>query len=84
MAHGFYREFDRRDFVKFSLAGALGVSYSGWLPRLARAAGKPRRRADEQTGRILAALDVVTSPKKLVHRGPARATTTARRTGSAR
>src|SRR5438874_9775745 len=40
MAHGFYREFDRRDFVKFSLAGALGVSYSGWLPRLAQAAEK--------------------------------------------
>src|SRR5256885_16760779 len=40
MAHSFYREFDRRDFVKFSLAGALGVSYSGWFPRLARAAEK--------------------------------------------
>jgi hypothetical protein len=40
MAHGFYRDFDRRDFVKFSLAGALGVSFSGWLPRLAKAAEK--------------------------------------------
>jgi len=40
MSHGFYREFDRRDFVKFSIASALGVSYSGWLPRLAQAAGK--------------------------------------------
>jgi hypothetical protein len=38
MSHNFYRDFDRRDFVKFSLAGALGVSFSGWLPRLARAA----------------------------------------------
>lgn len=30
--------FTRRDFVKFSLASAFGVSYSGWLPRMARAA----------------------------------------------
>ncbi len=28
----------RRDFVNFSLASAFGVSYSGWLPRMARAA----------------------------------------------
>src|SRR5688500_20361503 len=38
MSHTFFRDFDRRDFVRFSLAGALGVSFSGWLPRLARAA----------------------------------------------
>jgi hypothetical protein len=38
MSHSFYRDFDRRDFFKFSLAGALGVSFSGWLPRMARAA----------------------------------------------
>ncbi len=38
MSANFYRDFDRRDFVRFSLAGALGVSFSGWLPRLARAA----------------------------------------------
>jgi hypothetical protein len=37
MSHRFYRDFDRRDFLKFGLAGALGVSFSGWLPRLARA-----------------------------------------------
>jgi hypothetical protein len=30
--------FDRRDFLKFGLASACGVSYSGWLPQLARAA----------------------------------------------
>ncbi|MGI8982562.1 MAG: DUF1501 domain-containing protein [Pirellulaceae bacterium] len=40
MSHSFYRDFSRRDFVKFSLAGALGVSYSGWLPKLARAAAE--------------------------------------------
>lgn len=39
MSHRFYRDFDRRDFLRFSLAGALGVSYSGWMPRLAQAAG---------------------------------------------
>ena len=31
-------EFTRRDFVKISLASAFGVSYSGWLPRMAQAA----------------------------------------------
>ena len=40
MSHPFFRDFSRRDFVKFSLAGALGVSYSGWLPKLARAAAE--------------------------------------------
>ena len=40
MSHPFFRDFSRRDFVKFSLAGALGVSYSGWLPRLAQAAAE--------------------------------------------
>ncbi|MGH7129784.1 MAG: DUF1501 domain-containing protein, partial [Planctomycetaceae bacterium] len=44
MSTSFFREFDRRDFLKFGLASALGVSFSGWLPRLARAAeGQPRR-----------------------------------------
>ena len=38
MSHLFRREFTRRDFVQMSLASALGVSFSGWLPRLARAA----------------------------------------------
>jgi hypothetical protein len=37
MSSTFRRGFERRDFLKFGLAGALGVSYSGWLPRLARA-----------------------------------------------
>lgn len=40
MSHRFFRDFDRRDFLKFSLAGALGVSFSGWMPRLAMAAGE--------------------------------------------
>lgn len=30
-------DFTRRDFMKVSLASAFGVSYSGWLPQLARA-----------------------------------------------
>jgi len=34
----FQSGFDRRDFLQFSLAGTLGVSFSGWLPRLAWAA----------------------------------------------
>ena len=38
MPHLFHREFTRRDALRFGLAGALGVSWSGWLPRLARAA----------------------------------------------
>ena len=40
MSHSFYRDFDRRDFLRFSLAGALGASCSGWMPRLAQAAGE--------------------------------------------
>jgi hypothetical protein len=36
----FRREFDRRDFLRFSLSGALGVSCSQWLLHLARAAGQ--------------------------------------------
>jgi hypothetical protein len=41
-------DFNRRDLLRMSVASALGVSYSGWLPRLARAAaesGEPRRKA---------------------------------------
>ncbi len=33
-----HAEFTRRDFVKLSMASALGLSYSGWLPQLAHAA----------------------------------------------
>jgi hypothetical protein len=33
-----FSPFSRRDFVGMSLAGALGVSFSGWLPKLAAAA----------------------------------------------
>jgi len=31
-------DFTRRDFIKLSFASAFGVSYSGWMPRLALAA----------------------------------------------
>jgi hypothetical protein len=31
-------DYTRRDLLRFSLASALGVSFSGWFPRLARAA----------------------------------------------
>ncbi|MBW3541287.1 MAG: DUF1501 domain-containing protein, partial [Planctomycetes bacterium] len=34
----FRSDFSRRDLLRFGLAGALGMSFSGWLPRLARAA----------------------------------------------
>jgi hypothetical protein len=34
----FYADLTRRDFLQFALAGSLGVSASGWLPQLARAA----------------------------------------------
>src|SRR5262245_23372295 len=34
----FFTPFSRRDFLGMSLAGLLGVSYSGWLPRLAMGA----------------------------------------------
>lgn len=36
----FFTPFSRRDFLGMSLAGLLGVSYSGWLPRLARGAAE--------------------------------------------
>ena len=45
MSSPFYRDFSRRDLLKIGLASAAGVSYSGWLPNLARAAAdqnKPR------------------------------------------
>jgi hypothetical protein len=34
----FFSDYSRRDFLRMSVAGALGVSYSGWMPRLARSA----------------------------------------------
>ena len=33
----FTADFDRRDFFRMSLAGALGLSCSGWMGKLARA-----------------------------------------------
>ena len=38
-------EFSRRDFLNMSLAGALGVSYSGWISALARGDAKVRNRS---------------------------------------
>jgi hypothetical protein len=38
MSSRFFSPFSRRDFLGMSLASVLGVSASGWLPRLARAA----------------------------------------------
>jgi hypothetical protein len=39
-------DFNRRDFLRLSLAAAYGVSYSGWLPRLASAAeGTPKHKS---------------------------------------
>jgi hypothetical protein len=43
-----FHDFSRRDMLRMSLASALGVSYSGWLPRLARAA---EGQAGTRTGR---------------------------------
>jgi len=45
MSSSFHREYSRRDWLRISLASVCGVSYSGWLPKLARAAveqNKPR------------------------------------------
>ena len=36
----FFSPFSRRDLLGMSLASVLGVSFSGWLPRLARAAAE--------------------------------------------
>ena len=38
MSFSFYHDFSRRDWLKISLASVFGVSYSGWLPKLAYAA----------------------------------------------
>lgn len=38
MGSSFFRDYGRRDFLTMSVASALGLSCSGWLPRLARAA----------------------------------------------
>jgi len=43
-------DFSRRDLMRMSLASALGVSYSGWLPRLARAAESEAKSAAAQAG----------------------------------
>lgn len=38
-----YHEYSRRDWLRISLASALGVSFSGWLPKLARAAAEQNK-----------------------------------------
>ncbi|MSR57856.1 MAG: DUF1501 domain-containing protein [Planctomycetaceae bacterium] len=38
MSTAFDRDYSRRDFLQMSLAGMLGVSYSGWFGKLAAAA----------------------------------------------
>lgn len=38
MSSSLSRDFSRRDWLKISMASAMGVSYSGWLPQLAQAA----------------------------------------------
>jgi len=40
MADDFSAPYSRRDLMNMSLASVLGVSFSGWLPRLAAAAGE--------------------------------------------
>jgi Protein of unknown function (DUF1501) len=42
MSTHFSTEFSRRDWLKFGLSSLLGASFSGWLPRLAFAAGAQR------------------------------------------
>jgi hypothetical protein len=38
MMNPFLRDYSRRDWIKFSVASSLGISVSGWFPRLAKAA----------------------------------------------
>ncbi|HEY2249908.1 MAG TPA: DUF1501 domain-containing protein, partial [Planctomycetaceae bacterium] len=45
MNRSFFGDYSRRDFLNMSLAGALGVSYSGWIANLARAAAAARQRS---------------------------------------
>jgi hypothetical protein len=45
MNKSFFGEFTRRDLMKISLASAFGVSYSGWISSLARAAGTQKQRS---------------------------------------
>lgn len=42
MASAFFRDYTRRDFLNISLASAFGLSYSGWLGALARAAASQK------------------------------------------
>ncbi|HLJ10488.1 MAG TPA: DUF1501 domain-containing protein, partial [Planctomycetaceae bacterium] len=45
MNRSFFGDFTRRDLIKISLASAFGVSYSGWLGSLAKAASGGRQRS---------------------------------------
>lgn len=44
MAARFTSDFSRRDFLRMSLTGALGVSCSGWMEALANGADQSKRR----------------------------------------
>lgn len=46
-----FSDFTRRDFVKLSFASAFGVSYSGWLPKLAQAAEVAGKVGEQNTSR---------------------------------
>lgn len=43
MSSSFHSDLSRRDLLKISLASAFGVSYSGWLPKLAQAAAEQNK-----------------------------------------
>ncbi len=44
MKSPFFHDYSRRDWLRMSIASALGVSFSGWLPRLALAAAATNQR----------------------------------------
>lgn len=45
MQSSFFGDYSRRDLIKISLASTFGVSYSGWIGQLARAAAGARQRS---------------------------------------
>src|SRR5579871_4184607 len=53
MIRSFFDDFSRRDLLKISLASAFGVSCSGWLSVLARAAEKGAAAGGKQRSCIL-------------------------------
>jgi hypothetical protein len=53
MNRSFFGEYSRRDFLNISLASACGVSYSGWLGKLARAESTRANAAPRQKSCIV-------------------------------